>query len=328
MSLNCIDNIVVLDNSCGVTPLSGLYLIDAPEISTLNLARTATEKDISGKALANRILTNAGVMVRNDMLSVLAANQMLLDVTDKKHETTKFTPTTTISAAAKERGLVLYKKDQYGFRNSIKKTVITKIQIYSLTTVNDVPVYIHDTGLKEAITSTYSIDLVADEITEVTVNYEVLGAQATVSMDCTNVATASGYLTCFVGCNGTAPNDCGYTKGYNNGSIGGKESYGIGIEFRCECDYDRILCNLAKTSLGKIIWQKARIMLMQEHLSSNRLNDWIIYNREEIKDYHLPKLEQEYNTDWSVFVKSLPALLKQYNGDCIVCNGIRTVIHL
>jgi predicted choloylglycine hydrolase len=71
---------------------------------------------------------------------------------------------------------------------------------------------------------------------------------------------------------------------------------------------------------------KARIGLLQEHIGSTRLNNWVVYNRDEVKDYWLPKLEAEYMESWDVFVKSLPNILQGYNKDCLFCNGIRKVI--
>lgn len=327
MSLTCLNNIVTL----GVcddeeTPLSGLTLMDAPEISSTNLANIATEKDISGKALATRILTNAHTLLRNDILTVMASNKMLLDYTARQYETTKFIPTTTIEASALERGLTLYKADDK-WRKSLKKLTINYIRVFPLTTKNDVTFYIHDSGLTQAITSTYSFDLVADEINSFQVDYQVLGEYATISMVDSDVSLATAYLELCAGCSGRKPNDCGYTKSFYDGrSTSGREGYGIGALFTCECDYDVLLCNLAKSTLGKLIWQKARIMVMQEHLSSNRTNNWVIYNRDELKEYHIPKLEQEYENDYKGFIASLKTLAAQYSGECITCNGIKSVV--
>lgn len=298
--------------------------MDAPEISKINLANIATEKDTSGTALAERILSNATIQVRNDLITVLAQNQMLVDVTNKVYETTSFQPTVTKPAEAVERGITLYKAGKS--YDSLKTLTIGKIKIWALNAYDNVPVYIHDAGDIEPITSTYEFDLV-EGLNEFTVNYKILGKYAHITMDATNVAVASAYLNLCAGCSGRQPNDCGYTQAYYDGrSLNGREGYGIGVDFRCECDYDQLMCNLAKTTLGKIIWMKARVMLMQERLSSNRLNNWVVYGEKDIREYHLPKLEAEYDETWTGFTKSLKQVVNQYSGSCIVCNGIRSVV--
>lgn len=325
--MDCIENIVTIGVCDDTAPTSGLKLIDAPEISQINLARIATEKDGSGTELADRVLNNAVIQVRNDLLTVLAQNQMLVDVSNRHYETTEFKPTVTKPAEATERGVTINKVARpYG--KSLKKLTLHKIRIFPLADVTGATFYIHDDGDLQPITTTFTEDLVGGQINEFTVNYRVLGRYAHVTTTA-NVAMASAYLHLCAGCAGRLPNDCAYTESYYNGrSLKGREGYGVGVEFSCECDYDSLMCNLAKTTLGKIIWQKARIMLMQERLNSNRLNNWIVYGETEIKEYHLPKLESEYQTDWEAFVKSLKTIVAQYSGDCIICNGIRSVISI
>lgn len=329
MSLTCLENIVTIRGCSDTVPLSGLDLMDAPEISQLNLAKTATEKDVSGLELAQRVLGNANVLVRNDMLEVLSRNNMLVDVTDRKYNTTEFKPQTIITATTTERGVTLKRANPYGWRKSIKNLKIHTIKIFALSDVTGAVVKIYDSGLDYPVTSTYSFDLVGGSVSEFDVDYTVLGEYAHVVMVGNSSNLASAYLLTCAGCSGKAPNDCAYTQSYNNGvSQSGREGYGIGLVYSCDCDYDLMMCNLAKTSLGKIIWMKARIGLLQEHLGSNRLNNWIVYNRDEVKEYWLPKLEAEYNESWNVFIASLPNLLQGYNKDCIICNGIRHVISI
>lgn len=324
---DCLNDIVTIRGCSNTTPLSGLDLMDAPEISRFNLAQIATDKDTSGIALAERILSNAVIQVRNDLITVLASNQMLVDVSNRHYETSKFIPTTTIPAEAKERGLTVHRAKWR--RNTLKKTTIHTIKIFSLTTASSVPVYIHDAGLSQPMTYTYSADLTAGQETTLNVQHDIQGEYAHVTVDGTNVALASSFLECYTGCSGTIPNDCGHTKSYYDGrSLNGREGYGLNVEFSCECDYDTLLCNLAKTSIGNIIYMKARIMLLEERLNSDRLNNLIVYGAQEVKEYHLPKLESEYNTAWTGFSKSLKTIVNQYSGDCIVCNGIRTVVSI
>lgn len=298
--------------------------MDAPEMSPLALADIAGSKDTSGLQLAQRILSNAAVQVRNDMLAVLSDNNMLVDATSPVYGTSVFKEGEVPSASSDERGLKLIKSNPR-WRKSVRKLVIKNIKIYALEDADAVEVKIYDSGLDLPITTTYEFDLVGDRVNTFLVNYEVLGEHAIVAL--AGVDVGSSYLATCAGCSGKVPNDCAYTESYNNGrSIAGREGYGVGVDFICECDYDKLLCNLSKTTLGNLIWMKARVMLLNERLQTERANNWVVYGREEIKDYYLPKLESEYDAAWKPFVKSLPQILKSFSGECITCNGIRSVI--
>lgn len=325
--ISCLENIVTFRGcNASATPLSGLDLMDAPEITIKNIANTATEKDVSGIEMVNRLLSLSHTMVRNDLLEVMAANRMLLNVTNKVWETSKFKPTTTIAANNTERGLTVWRTNK-SLQKSLKTMKIHTIYIYPMEDYTDAVVKIYDNGGQVNKTSTYSFDLVGGQVNEFDVEYDCEGTNITVAIR-GDMALASSYLELCAACSGKAPNDCGYTQSYTGGkSVNGREGYGVGVSFSCECDYDRILCSLAKTSVGKIIWMKARLMILEERIKSNRLNNFVIYNVEQAKEY-FNQLQAEYDDSWKSFIASLPNLLRQWNGDCVICNGIRSVINV
>jgi hypothetical protein len=322
--MNKLNNIIsvrdVCCTDCTSTSLSGLDLMDAPEISILNLASIANEEYVTGLNLARKKVEQAGIMVRNDLMSILAANNVIPNLTDKKYSTGEFKTTITFPAEDKERGLTVYKNNR--IKGQLRKLVIHTIKIYPLADAEDVSLKIYD-DYAEGIVSTYNISLVANQVNTFNVAYELKGSFARVLLDGTNVPVASSYLTCFTGCNGTMPNDCGYTKGwYGDKEISGKEGFGINVEFSCACDYEQLLCDLAKTYIGEILWLKARVMLMEEHLRTNRLNNWVVYGREETEKY-LADVENQYREKWKVFADAMPGILKQFKDDCLVCKGVR-----
>ncbi len=98
---------------------------------------------------------------------------------------------------------------------------------------------------------------------------------------------------------GHSQTGCGYANGWD-GSIPVKsEGYGVNVQFYCECDYTQILCDLAPSYSGELIWLKWQILLFEEQLMSNRFNDWVIYNEEQIQNTHLPQLRSAYNNKWN-----------------------------
>lgn len=308
-----------------VPSLSGLDLMDAPEISLINLATIANEEYISGLALARKKIEQATLLVRNDLMSALAANHVIPDIAAKKYTTGEFKTSVTFPAEAKERGLTLYKNNRV--RGSLRKLKIHTVKVYSLADVTGVLLKIYDDYAGGQL-STYNINLGANQVNIFKIGYELKGNFARVVLDGTYVPVTSSYLTCFTGCNGTLPNDCGYIKGwYDNKEISGKEGFGINLEFGCECDYDQLLCDLSKTYIGELVWLKTRVLLLEEHLRTNRLNNWVIYGREETQQF-LVDVENQYREKWKVFIGSLPSLMQSMKDDCLICNGIKWVTNI
>lgn len=323
-----LENIISVRDECaGEQPksLSGLDLMDAPEISAKNLANIANEEYVTGLNLAKKKVEQAITLVRNDLMSVMAANKVMPNLSAKKHTTGEFKTTISYPAEPKERGLTLYKNRK--IKGRLRQLVIHRVQVYPLADVQGAVLKVYDDHLG-GVVSTYNIDLVANEVNSFNIEYEVKGSFARVLLDGTDLPVAGAYLTCFTGCNGAMPNDCGYTKGwYDEREIGSKEGFGINLEFSCVCDYDELLADLAQTYIGEIVWLKSRVLLMEEHLRTNRLNNWVVYGREETKEF-LVDLENQYREKWKTFTSAMPGILKQFSDDCLVCNGIRWVTNV
>lgn len=323
-----LENIISVRDVCAgeqAQSLSGLDLMDAPEISARNLANIANEEYITGLNLARKKVAQALILVRNDMMSVMAANRVLPNLLAKKYTVGEFKTTINYPAEPKERGVTLYKNRK--IKGNLRKLKVHEVQVYALADVEGATLKIYD-DYANGMVSTYTIDLTANQVNTFNVEYEVKGSFARVLLDGTNVPVAGTYLTCFTGCNGTMPNDCGYTKGwYDDREISSKEGFGINLVFSCACDYDQLMADMAQTYMGEIIWLKTRVLLLEEHLRTNRLNNWVVYGREETKEY-LVDIENQYRDKWQVFVNAMPGLLKQFNDDCLQCNGIRWVTNV
>lgn len=323
-----LQNIISVRDVCAeeqTTSLSGLDLMDAPEVSITNLANIANEEYITGLNLARKKVEQATILVRNDLMSMLAANNVMPNLSAKKYTVGEFKTSVNYPAETKERGVTLYKNKK--IKGSLRKLKIHNVQVYALNAATEVELKIYDDYAGGTVT-TYSVDMEADKVNTFNVEYEIKGTFARVLLDGTGVSVAGTYLTCFTGCNGNMPNDCGYTKGwYDDKEISSKEGFGVNLEFSCQCDYEELLCDLAQTYVGEIVWLKSRVLLMEEHLRTNRLNNWVIYGREETKDY-LVDVENQYRDKWKVFTDAMPGILKQFRDDCIICNGIRWVTNV
>lgn len=323
--MSCFDNIISINGDCGDESLSGLELFDAPEINLKALANTASETYVSGMELARKKLELAKKLVKNDVMGALSMNNAMPNLTNIQYNTSDFKTTTTYPAEAKERGLTLYKNKR--INGSLRKTVIHTVKIFPLVSAESATLKVYDDGLG-GVVSTYNVALTANVVNEFNIEYTIKGTLARVVLDGTDISVASAYLTCFTGCNGSMPNDCGYTKGwYDDKEISSKEGFGIGLVFSCKCDYEEFLCGLVSSFLGEIVWLKTRVLLLEEHLRIDRLNNWIIYNRDETKEY-LVDVENQYRDKWNALNRSMPNLLKTYRDDCIQCRGTQWVTNI
>lgn len=326
--MSSINNIISVRDVQGTeTPssLSGLDLMDAPELSIRNLANIANEEYVTGMQLAQRKVQQATLLVRNDFMSILAANRVMPQLAERQYTTGEFRVATTFPAEAKERGLTLYRNTR--IKGTLRKLYINSIQVYPLADATGAELKIYDDAGGGTV-SVYNIDLNANTVNTFRVNYEVKGNFARVLLNGTDIPVASSFLTCFTGCNGTLPNDCAYTRGwYDDKEISGKEGFGINVEFNCSCDYEQLLCDMARTYIGEIVWLKSRVLLLEEHLRTNRLNNWVVYGREEAQQY-LTDIENQYRDKWRIFADTVPGILQQFKDDCLQCNGVKWVVNV
>lgn len=310
----CINNIVTANFGCDapIEPTSGYDLGQAPELSQLTLADTANEKYVTGAKLAQEKLKFAITDVKNDLLGAMSSNKMLPSLTDNiTYQTCDYSnKTLKYPSNGQERGFTLYmaKKER------LKRLKITNLYVLPINDVAGAEINIYDAGQM----ATYTTDLKGGELNVIPIDYVILGDYIRILADLNVYSTR---LICQVGCNGATPNPCGYTKGFNGQSeIGGKEGFGLGCEFSCFCDYEQLMCDLSRQYLGKIIWLKARLLLLDEMRFTDRMNNWTIYNNEDIEQLR-GEVAKEYTDTWNTFIEVLPKLLKTYKGDCFSCTG-------
>lgn len=314
---SCLDNIVAISGCQGrETSISGFDLMDAPEISPKNLNNAANEFYVQGTKLAEAQLNLAITQVRNDFIGALGANQIATTVVEPVYSTASFVDNMSYPADGKERGTTLYKSGK--LRDRVRKTKGVQVEVFPLENHPSTELRLYDNGMLY----TYPVQLVANQINVFDIDHFVQGDFVRVVFE--NVGVRGAKITCMLGCNGTTPNDCGYAKGWDGTREVKNEGYGINVKFKCECDYDEILCDMAKGAIGEIVWTKARINILKVQYKTNRFNNFVVYGHDELEKY-IPMLENEYAGLWNNMMLSLPNLIKPYQGACINCRGIKVV---
>lgn len=316
--MSCLDNIVSVRNFCepneGNSSLSGYDIFDAPELSQAIVSGFIKEDQLKVQDFVKGVMKNQITEISNDFLSVLTSNGYTADITENRYQTTNFN-SNSVPAANHERGIVLYKAGNNS--KTLKAIRINTLFINSAVNATNVVVKIYD-GFEIV---NYTLNVISG-INPYNIDYVVKSNSCRIVINGAQLSLKSGTLTCMTGCSGTTPNPCGYVKSFNGSEVAGKECFGIGVDFSCFCDFEKLLCNLAKSYTGKLIYYKTRIALLEERKWSDRFNPVVVY-KGDAAEKKRSELTSEYNHTWNTLVQGLKEILKGYCGECIKCNGIK-----
>lgn len=320
----CIDSIVTL----GICPdegvsKSGLTLMQAPGISPNILADIASETYVKGTTLAMEKKRLILTQVKNDFYGALHLNNVMTQLPETEYNSSYFIETTDKGTYDGMRGVIINKAHRTG---NLRKTYIKTIELFPLQS-GETTLQVKVGGLEY----NYPITVVADQINvfdedtldgfpfEVPPQY----ANVRVSVDQSDISFASAEIQCMQGCGGKMPNDCAWAEGWDGVKKVKSEGYGVNVTFYCKCDYDQILCDLSNSFSGEIVWLKWQIAILEEQYQTDRFNNWVIYNREDIQKHILPDLENKYVNKWNSLMAGMPGILKNYRDSCLNCKGIR-----
>lgn len=330
---SCLNTIVTL----GICPdedasLSGFTLVQAPGISIKQLAAVANETYTNGITMAMEKKALSLIQVKNDFVGALQSNNVVAGISQPVYDTSNFNPAVSMGLYAGERGLYFHK---VLFRGSLRTTYINEIQVYPLTSGETTISIVYELNGQE-LESAWDVTLIANQLNIFT--SEQLGGfpfaipdyanSIKVLINNTDFAFASAPITCLKGCNGAIPNACGWAEGWDGTRKVKSEGYGINIKFQCKCDFEKILCDLAPTFSGELIWLKWQLNIMQEQYRTNRFNELVIYQHEELQTTIIPQLKSDYAAKWNQLMDGLFNILKTYKDDCLSCRGVRWVCNV
>ena len=319
----CLENIVSVKDLCSPDAMavssSGYDIWHAPEVRYKGMAALTDEKYIRGFNLLVAKREMAIREVESDYLKIVTTSGYGITSPVGNHETGQFDTTINNPPAAMERGISIYSARP----SLLKKIRIKEVRVFPVTSVDSTQLKIYDNG-QAAI---YDIQLIGGQVNTFPVNYTASGDHLRILIDNTTLYTYGSRLTCMIGCNGTVPNDCGYVKGWNGNAEVKSEGFGINATFDCICDFSQLLCSWSKQFAGEIVWYKMRALIQEELLTTDRLNNFTIYNREQTKEKYV-ELENIYREKWNTFAQALPSLFKNIRDSCLTCNKPKWVTNL
>ncbi|MFA9212938.1 MAG: hypothetical protein ACEQSR_03725 [Candidatus Methylacidiphilales bacterium] len=324
----CLQNIVTIRDICdpnSVVDNDKYDIFDAPEIDRINISNLANGENLKGIEYLKQIRFFILKDFENDLITALNSKKFATNIFGGDPICTgSVNLGATNNPIALERGITIhYAKVS---KTSLRKIKVKNLKIYSKTT-GTFNLKIYD-QYNNSLTQ-IPITLTANAENTIAVDYTIVGEYARFLIDNTNLATNSTTITCFVGCNDTLPNDCGFVTGWNGSTDIKSEGFGITADFSCECDYSYMLCQIPKNYIGKLIWLKFRIEILERSLiGTSRLTNWIVYGKEDriqlIKD-----LRKQYEDNWKLLIDGLGDYLQKFEAEgCIDCRKSRQVVNV
>lgn len=325
----CIDNIVSIGLCDDDISTSGLAIMQAPGMSPVNAEKIATEQYGKGYTLLQVKKMLAINSVRNDFIGVLQVNNIAPTVTDRIYDSSLFKTDIDMGVYAGFRGVKLHGVGT-GSRGGLRKLKVKAIQCYPLASgAGEIHIIDYISGVESV--ETIPVTFVANQINTFNLStpYVAQSKEVAIVIDNSTINFASAKISCKKGCGGTANNPCAWADGWNGIEDVRDEGYGINVQFFCSCDYDSLMCDFSQAFIGELIWLKWQEFVFEEHYKTNRFTGWTTYNREDIWDNILPDLRNRYAQKYNAMVGGgLFEMLKQYQGDCLNCRGIRKVTNV
>lgn len=314
----CLQNIVTLGSSCDEqASTSGFTLLQAAGMSPKIFANIANENYTSGANLAEAKKNLALLQVRNDFIGALQMNKVIAMTAKPVYDSSKFNIGQSVGLYEGERGVTIHSTPR---RGGLKKTIIKNIQVYPLDSGNAV-IKIYD-GYEEV---QFDVTLVANQVNSFDADYILKGEKVRVLIEQSEIRFASAPITCLKGCGGKIPNDCAWVDGWDGVKAVKSEGYGLNLQFYCECDYDQIICDIKY--MGELIWLKWQILIFDEQYKTNRFNNWVTYNRDDLPEI-ITELTTQYANKWNELMMGVYGILNQYKDECLNCRGIRRVVNI
>lgn len=316
--MSCIDDIISgerviigIRNYTGCQDPEGkLYINDLPGFSLKNAANIAPESFSTGYDFLKHCNTMAVRHVFDEFAVELGPYFDFGNIIETRDvKTFKTTPN---AVSATERGIVIKR-----WRSEAARMFVEYVYI-NVEQAGTVDLNIIDGDL----TTTQEIELVAG-INEIRLDYKANEEQIKITFDQSAFETYDGAWT-KGGCSSCGG---GGKKGlYITGWDGTKEvsnTYGFGVKVHAQCYEENVMCSLLP-KMYFLLWYKSGILVLREHVATNRINHIATFGQERAKDL-LVELEAEYKEKYQVLVKGAYNYLRTMKGDCITCNGIRYV---
>ena len=294
------------------TPESKLFINDLPGFSLKKAADIAPESFKSGNEFMQSAIKLATQHVFDEFAHELTPYFEFGNIIETRE--VKTYNEQTIAGADVERGIIIKR-----WRSESARLFVETVFIKSAT-AGDITLKI--TGDKTDYTKTVTLEV---GINEVHIGQRFDAEQIKILFNQDGIETYQGaWVTGSQGCRscGSGSNKGLFITGWN-GTGETSQTFGIGVRVHMQCYEDNILCSLLP-KMYFLLWYKAGIVILQEHINTNRLNHIALFGQDKSKEL-LAFLQEEYAKKYGTLVRSAYEFLRNTKGECIKCNDIRYV---
>lgn len=318
--MSCLDDILngtrtiigVRNFTACENPESKLYVNDLPGFSLKKAADIAPESYNSGNEFMHSSIKLATQHVFDEFAHELTPYFEFGNIVETR-EVIVFSAE-TIAPANVERGIIVKR-----WRSEAARLFVETVFIKSAT-AGDITLKI--TGDPVEYTKAVTLEI---GLNEIHIGKRFDAEQIKILFNQDGIETYQGaWTTGSQGCRscGSGSNKGLFITGWNGtGEV--SQTFGIGARVHMQCYEDNILCSLLP-KMYFLLWYKAGMIMLQEHINTNRLNHIAMFGQEKSKEL-LAYLTEEYNKKYATLVRSAYDFLRNTKGECIKCNDIRYV---
>lgn len=327
--MNCIEDIVcgkkviigVKDYINCTKPESGLFINQLPGITLKTAANVANEEFQGGLELMRQSTIMAAQQVKDEFISRLGPLFNFNSIVETR-QLDQFTDK-VLPAAPLERGIVV-KRWRSELARTFIDSVYIRVQNAGSATLKIIEVVQEGQTYKECKVTNYQINLLADCVNTIKLDYLAQTEQVRIVFDQTSFDTNNCGYNQF----GNTCNTCyGISKGITiqgwNGTKEDGNCYGVGVYVNVRCYEENVFCALLPR-MYFLMWYKSGIVFLEDFIASTRINNFTIFGKEQAKEL-LKQYTEKYNEKYEVIIKNAYDFIKSTKGECLTCNGSKYV---
>lgn len=309
---SCLDTIIGIPDDCGEiqASMSGYKITDLPGISVKRMSNIADEDYITGIKLIQDKYRLAKLNITNDLVKFLQGHNYVVNTVNKLWTSSNEIKTTLAAGAVGQfRGLVIYKRTRHC---ALEKMYIPYVYVKANVT-GEVTLRIEDGSDYYE----YPIDVEAGKYLRYHIDYTAENDEVRILLP-SDTAVYSVVPNCQ--CNNTEKSDCVTVMGISNGTTSKKQSYGIVADVQCVCDYEYLMCAIAK-QVGEPLMYLTGYLIADEAIKTDRLTLETTYKDEQ---WEATKAEWygKYTESFNSIIASLPNILPRIDKcGCIECGS-------
>ena len=248
--MNCYDNIIGIKGLCDTQTYR--YYLDDYGFSLLGLSKISDEKQKTGKALFDNIISKAWRAVIDDIeFSGLDVNKILSEATVGTVENTALPPVAGLNG-------VTFTLDKHC---NLARFYISEIRVnVKVGSATPFDVVIEQAGVQQVVFSGVVGD---DKVVYIPINDFILD-NFKVLVDTTNIQVNSG----------STASSCACSSMFDVSSSNNNNNFGIEVDLQVRCDKQKHICKFIDL-VAPLVIQKAMAMVYFDMMTTNRINDFV-----------------------------------------------------